>query len=101
MHDLLQGEGLVINEKGTFRMYVEERIQVRSKKYKKPQHPPLAIKEFWSMSLVSDQQIIIGSFGFNLVDDYSRDRFCLLALPVATVLGLRIKRCFSVARNQV
>jgi hypothetical protein len=47
----------VINKKGIYRVYVEERIQVRSKKYKKPQHPPLlvplTINEFWSMDFVS------------------------------------------------
>lgn len=64
-------------------MYVEERIQVRRKKYKKSQHPPLlvllTINECWSIGFVTVQQVIAGDFGFNIVDDYSREMVGQLA----------------------
>lgn len=39
LHGLLKAEGLVINKKRTYRIYTEEKLQVRTKKRKKLQRP--------------------------------------------------------------
>ena len=39
LHRLLKNEGLVTNKKRTYRIYTEERLQVRTKKRKKLQRP--------------------------------------------------------------
>jgi len=80
LHGLLKGEGLVINKKRTYRLYSEERLQVRTKKRKKLQRPrlptevPTQVNERWSMDFVSDQLSNGRRFRvLNIVDDYSRE----------------------------
>jgi putative transposase len=43
LHNFLKGEGLVINKKKTYRIYTEEKLQVRTKKRKKLQRPRLVM----------------------------------------------------------
>ncbi|MCF1439218.1 MAG: IS3 family transposase [Shewanella sp.] len=80
LHGLLKAEGLVVNKKRTYRLYTEERLQVRTKKRKKLQRPrlpmevPIAANQRWSMDFVSDQLSSGRRFRvLNVVDDYSRE----------------------------
>ena len=80
LHGLLKAEGLVVNKKRTYRIYTEERLQVRTKRRKKlnrPRQPlevPLEINQRWSMDFVSDQLSNGRRFRvLNVVDDYSRE----------------------------
>jgi len=80
LHSLLKSEGLVINKKHTYRLYIEENLQVRTKKRKKlirPRMPievPTTINQRWSMDFVSDQLSNGRRFRIlNVVDDFSRE----------------------------
>lgn len=80
LHGLLKAEGLVINKKHTYRLYTEERLQVRTKKRKKltrPRQPielPTAHNQRWSMDFVSAQLSNGRRFRvLNVVGDYSRE----------------------------
>ena len=80
LHRLLKNEGLVTNKKRTYRIYTEERLQVRTKKRKKLQRPrqpmvaPVKRNQRWSMDFVSDQLSHGRRFRvLNLIDDYSRE----------------------------
>ena len=44
LHNLLKGEGLVINKKRTYRIYTEEELKIRTKKRKKLQRPRLLMQ---------------------------------------------------------
>jgi putative transposase len=61
MHDMLKSEGLVQNPKRTYRIYSEEKLQVRTKRRKKfvrPRIPmvlPTKKNERWPVDFVSDQ----------------------------------------------
>lgn len=80
LHGLLKAEGLVVNRKRTYRIYTEERLQVRTKRRKKLCRPrqllevPQGINQRWSMDFVSDQLANGRRFRvLNVVDDYSRE----------------------------
>jgi putative transposase len=80
LHGLLKAQGLVINKKHTYRLYTEERLQVRTKKRKKltrPKQPlevPSSPNQRWSMDFVSDQLNNGRRFRvLNVVDDFSRE----------------------------
>ena len=81
LHNLLKREGLVINKKRTYRLYVEEKLQVRKKKRRKklcqPRQPvltPTGVNQRWSMDFVSDQLGCGRRFRIlNVIDDYSRE----------------------------
>ena len=80
LHGLLKAEGLVTNKKHTYRLYIEEGLQVRTKKRKKLTRPrqlmdlPSAPNQRWSMDFVSDQLCNGRRFRvLNVVDDYSRE----------------------------
>jgi len=80
LHSLLKRETLVVNRKRTYRIYSEERLQVRTKKRKKlirPRQPmvlPIGKNIRWSMDFVSDQLINGRRFRvLNIVDDHSRE----------------------------
>ena len=80
LHRLLKNEGLVTNKKRTYRIYTEERLQVRTKKRKKLQRPrqpmvvPVKRNQRWSMDFVSDQLSHGRRFRvLNPIDDYSRE----------------------------
>jgi putative transposase len=61
LHAMLRREGLVINHKRTYRVYTEERLQVRTKRRKKltrsrvPMLVPSRPNERWSVDFMSDQ----------------------------------------------
>lgn len=80
LHGLLKREGLVVNKKRTYRVYTEEKLQVRTRKRKKLQRPrqpiaiPQSINQRWSMDFVSDQLSNGRRFrALNVVDDHSRE----------------------------
>lgn len=80
LHALLRQEGLVINPKRTYRIYTEERLQMRTKRCKKlpnmPRQPmvlPSRQTEQWSLDFVSDQLATGRRFRIlNIVDDFTR-----------------------------
>lgn len=80
LHSMLKSEGLVVNRKRTYRIYTEEKLQVRTKRRKKLQRPrqplevPKAVNQRWSMDFVSDQLSNGRRFRvLNVVDDFSRE----------------------------
>ena len=80
LHGLLKAEGLVVNKKHTYRLYTEEKLQVRTKKRKKlqrtrlPMFVPTQANQRWSMGLVSDQLSNGRRFRIlNIVDDCTRE----------------------------
>lgn len=60
LHGLLKQQGLVVNKKRTYRLYSEEKLQMRTKQRKKLKRPfqprtlPTAINQRWSMDFVAD-----------------------------------------------
>lgn len=97
LHGLLKGEGLVINKKRTYRLYIEEGLQVRTKKRKKlirpriPMELPTAVNQRWSMDFVSDQLSTGRRFRIlNIVDDYSREM--VGQLVSVSISGARVSR---------
>lgn len=97
LHALLKQEGLVINRKRTYRLYNEEKLQVRTKKRKKlirPRQPmvmPIAKNIRWSMDFVSDQLVNGRRFRvLNVVDDYSREM--IGQLTAFSISGQRVAR---------
>ena len=81
LHGMLKAEGLVVNEKKTYRIYREEKLQVRRKRRKRlltRNRVPMPISEGpnqrWSMDCVSDQLVTGRRFRvLNVVDDYRRE----------------------------
>lgn len=97
LHRFLKQEGLVQNKKRPYRIYVQEGLQVRTKKCKKLTRPKMAMamptgpNERWSMDFVSDQ---LGSGRrfrvLNVVDDFSRA--LLGQLVTVSIIGNRVAR---------
>jgi len=105
LHGLLKAEGLVINKKRTYRIYTEERLQVRTKKRKKLQRPrlpmalPVAANERWSMDFVSDQLSHGRRFRvLNIIDDYTREM--VGQLVSVSITGQQIARFLDQLREQ-
>ena len=80
LHGMLKSEGLVVNRKQTYRIYSEERLQLRQRKKKKLDHPrmplvvPVGVDIRWSMDFVSDQLSNSRRFRvLNVKDDYSKE----------------------------
>jgi len=80
LHSLLKAEGLVLNKKRTYRVYCEERLQVRTKRRKRLIRPrlvmdlPSQVDERWSMDFVSDQLSNGRRFRvLNVIDNFSRE----------------------------
>jgi len=105
LHALLKREGLVVNRKRTYRLYSEEKLQVRTKKRKKlirPRQPlvmPIDKDIRWSMDFVSDQLINGRRFRvLNVVDDHSREMigqliaFSISGARVADFLSQLVER---------
>jgi putative transposase len=81
IHILLKREGWKVNKKRVHRIYVEERLQVRTKRRRKissvkrvlPEKPK-ALNEGWSMDFVADQLTNGVRFrALTLVDNFSRE----------------------------
>jgi putative transposase len=97
LHDLLKTEGQVINIKRTYRLYREERLQVRRKRRRKlhvprvPMLVPSSANERWSVDFVSDQLATGRRFRvFNVVDDFTRE--CVLQVVDFSISGERLCR---------
>lgn len=94
---MLRAKGLVRNHKRTARIYLEEVLQVRTKKRKKLTRPliPLAVpdrvNERWSVDFVSDQLANGRRFRvFNVVDDFSQE--CVMQIVDFAIGGQRVVR---------
>ena len=98
LHAMLRREGLVTNRKRTWRLYVEQGLQVRAKKRRKlprrdrvPVQVPERPMQRWSMDFVSDQLADYRRFRvLNIVDDHSR--FCPGQIVDVSISGARIVR---------
>ena len=98
LHALLRREGLVQNSKRTYRLYTEERLQVRTKKRRKrrnmPRKPMLLPSrpiERWSLDFISDQLASGRRFRvLNIVDDFTRE--CVGQIVDTSISGWRLSR---------
>jgi len=98
LHGMLKAEGLVVNEKRTYRIYREEKLQVRRKRRKRlqrrdrvPMPIPVGPNQRWSMDFVSDQLATGRRFRvLNVVDDYSRE--CVGQIVDFSISGERVSR---------
>lgn len=80
LHGFLKNEGLVCNKKKTYRLYREEKLQVRTKKRKKLKRNrqillvPSKPRQRWSMDFVYDQLSSGRRFRvLNVIDDFNRE----------------------------
>lgn len=96
----MKAEGLVINKKRTYRIYTEEKLQVRTKKRKKLQRPrqpmevPTNVNQRWSMDFVADQLANGRRFRIlNVVDDFSREM--IGQLVSTSISGRQVARFLS------
>ena len=98
LHGMLKAEGLVVNEKKTYRIYREEKLQVRRKRRKRllardrvPMPIPEEANQRWSIDFVSDQLATGRRFRvLNVVDDYSRE--CIGQIVDTSITGERVSR---------
>jgi putative transposase len=98
LHALLQRDGMAVNHKRVYRLYVEEKLWVRKRSRKRrvavPRAPmlvPEKINQVWSMDFVSDALASGRRFRtLNIADDFSRES---PAIEVDTSLGgVRVTR---------
>lgn len=80
LHGMLKSEGMVVNVKRTYRLYSEEKLQLRTRKKKKLDRPripmvtPITQDIRWSMDFVSDQLTNGRRFRvLNVKDDFSKE----------------------------
>jgi putative transposase len=98
LHGMLFAEKLVVNPKRTYRIYREEKLQVRTKRRKRlAKRPrmemavPDAPNQRWSMDFVSDQLATGRRFRIlNVVDDYTRE--CVAQVVDFSISGERVAR---------
>lgn len=99
LHVFLQHEGLVINRKKTYRLYKEEKLQVRRRNKKRKRHncqrislrTPEARNIRWSMDFVSDSLMSFRRFRvLNIVDDFSKES--IAQLVDTSIGGKRVAR---------
>lgn len=98
LHGMLAAEKVVVNAKRTYRIYREEKLQVRTKRRKRLANRPRvemavpdAPNQRWSMDFVSDQLATGRRFRvLNIVDDYTRE--CVLQLVDFSIAGERVAR---------
>jgi len=98
LHGMLAAEKLVVNPKRTYRIYREEKLQVRTKRRKRLAKRPrveMAVPDApnrrWSMDFVSDQLATGRRFRvLNVVDDYTRE--CVLQVVDFSISGERVAR---------
>lgn len=98
LHAMLQREEVVANRKRTYRLYIAEGLQVRTKKRRKlqrrdriaPQFPERPMQR-WSLDFVSDQLVDCRRFRvLNIVDDHSR--LCPGQIVDVSISGTRVVR---------
>jgi putative transposase len=98
LHALLRVEGLVVNTKRTYRIYREEKLQVRRKRRKHlmardrvPMLIPDAPNQRWSMDFMADQLAPGRRFRvLNIVDDHTRE--CVGQIVDFSISGQRVSR---------
>ncbi len=97
LHDMLKRKGHVVNRKRTYRIYREERLQVRTKQRKRLSRPrvpmlvPDTVNQRWSLDFMSDQLANGRRFRIlNVVDDYTRE--CVLQIVDFSISGQRLAR---------
>jgi putative transposase len=98
---LMRREGIVINHKKVYRLYVEQNLQVRRKKKRriaqgrgKEIKPPDRVRERWSMDFVSDALMDGRKVRlFPVVDDYTRE--CLWIDINFSIPGDRVSRVLN------
>jgi putative transposase len=98
LHALLRREGLAVNHKRVYRLYVQEQLWVRKRNRKRriavprvPMLAPSGVNQIWSVDFVSDALASGRRFRtLNITDDYSREA---PAIEVDTSLGgVRVTR---------
>ena len=105
LHALLKGEGLVINPKRTYRIYREEKLQVRKRRRKRlPARDrvemtlPAGLNRRWSIDFMSDQLSTGRRFRIlNIVDDYTRE--CVGQIVDFSISGERLVRLLDDLRR--
>lgn len=105
LHSLLKAEGLVMNKKKTYRIYKEEKLQVRTKKRKKIQRlrlvmsSPTQRNERWSMDFVYDQLANGRRFRvLNIIDDFNRE--LIGQLTAFSISGRQVARFLAELSEQ-
>jgi len=98
LHGLLRAEGLVVNRKRSYRIYIKENLSLRRRRSRKRSAPrvaaplPSAPNQRWSMDFMSDQLASGRRFRvFNLIDDF--DRQCIAQIVDTSISGARIAAC--------
>jgi putative transposase len=98
LHALLRREGMAVNHKRVYRIYVEEKLWVRKRNRKRrlaveraPMLVPEGVNQVWSVDFVSDALATGRRFRtLNIADDFSRES---PAIEVDTSLGgVRVAR---------
>jgi len=103
---LLRREGWTVNHKRVYRLYGQERLQVRRRKRKRmgaverqPCTTPTRPNQRWSMDFVSDALTDGRKFrSLNIVDDVNRE--CLAAEVDTSIPGARVVRVLERLRDQ-
>jgi putative transposase len=98
LHAMLRREGLVVNHKRTYRLYIEQGLQVRTKKRRKlPRRDRVAVQapdrpmQRWSLDFMSDQLADHRRFRvLNVVDDHCR--LCPGQIVDVSITGARVAR---------
>ncbi len=98
LHVLAKAEGLVVNQKKTYRIYREERLQVRRRirqrlkdRSRVPRAPASGPNQSWSMDFMSDQLATGRRIRIlSIVDDYSRE--CVGQIVGVSIRGQRVSR---------
>src|SRR4030088_389594 len=98
LHVLLKREGYMINHKKLFRLYREEKLDVRRRGGRKraigtraPMAVPVAPNDRWSLDFVSDQLTDVRRFRIlTVVDDCTRE--CLALVADTSLSGARVAR---------
>jgi len=103
---LLRREGWAVNHKRVYRLYGQERLQVRRRKRKRigaverqPFTTPTQPNQRWSMDFVSDALTDGRKFrSLNIVDDFNRE--CLAAEVDTSIPGARVVRVLERLRDR-
>jgi putative transposase len=105
LHAMLKEEGLVINAKRTYRIYREEKLQVRRRRRKRlPARDrgemtlPIGPNQRWSIDFMSDQLSTGRRFRIlNIVDDFTRE--CVGQIVDFSISGERLVRLLEDLRK--
>lgn len=98
LHQLLQRDGFTINHKKVYRLYREEKLQVKQRKGRKravgtrmPLRKASRINQCWALDFVSDSFMDGRRFRIlTVIDEYSRE--CLALVADTSISGHRLAR---------